>query len=66
MSHMLKPTKEVSSEDCVKIGGHCWEGTGMVYSSNPPQYPEKCKHCPASRIGTPQANMSYRYPKDQP
>lgn len=32
----------------------------MVLTSNPPQYPEKCKHCGKGRIGTPQESMRYR------
>lgn len=50
----------MSEDECVKIGGHCFERTGVVYASYPPQYPEKCKHCGKVRVGTPQPSMSYR------
>ena len=35
----------LTEEECVRYGGHCYERTGVVFASNPPQYPEKCKHC---------------------
>lgn len=58
-----KPTKKISQEICVEHGGHCWVDSGMVLTSVPPQYPQHCKHCTATRIGTPQEEMSYRYPE---
>lgn len=48
--------------ECERHGGHCWESDGMKLLSSPPQYPEHCKHCPATRVGTPRSPMSYRYP----
>ena len=40
-------------EDCEKLGGHCFVGTNRVFPTDPPQYPEVCKHCGATRIGRP-------------
>jgi hypothetical protein len=28
---------------------HCWHSTGMVLTSNPPQYPQVCCWCGAER-----------------
>lgn len=49
-------------EQCEDFGGHCFERTGFVYTVNPPQYPEECKHCGATRTGYPQPDMSYSEP----
>ena len=46
--------------ECVAHGGHCWESAGVLLTSRPPQYPERCKHCPARRVGIPQPAMAYR------
>lgn len=51
-----------SEDDCVAHGGHCWVGSGIVMASSPPQYPEGCKHCPASRVRIPREPWTYRYP----
>jgi hypothetical protein len=29
---------------------HCWHETGVVLTSNPPQYPEVCCHCGEQRV----------------
>lgn len=47
-------------DECVAHGGHCYVSENIVLASNPPQYPEKCKHCPASRVAIPQSQWSYR------
>ncbi|KKK51188.1 hypothetical protein LCGC14_3117470, partial [marine sediment metagenome] len=39
----------VKFEDCEKMSGHCFERTAATLTSNPPQYPEYCKHCGATR-----------------
>lgn len=50
----------LTEDECVAAGGHCFESTGEVLTSNPPQYPEACKHCGKRRIGTPRSPMEYR------
>lgn len=50
----------LTEDECVKHGGHCFESTGEVLTSDPPQYPETCKHCGKRRIGTPRSPMEYR------
>ncbi len=51
--------KKPTEKKCIEMGGHCFESTGVVLTSNPPQYPERCKHCGKSRIGIPQDSMKY-------
>ncbi len=53
---------QLTFEGCGAMGGHCWEGTGIT--SDPPQYPEVCKHCGATRTGTPRYPMEYTEPKE--
>lgn len=50
----------MTPEECLAHGGHCYERTGMVLTSYPPQYPEKCKHCPATRVAIPREPWEYR------
>jgi hypothetical protein len=49
----------VKFEDCEKMGGHCFESTGFVLTSLPPQYPEVCKHCGARRTGQERSSRTY-------
>lgn len=49
----------LTEDECVANGGHCFDATGQVIDGTPPQYPEACRHCCKRRIGTPQAAMSY-------
>jgi hypothetical protein len=49
----------VSLEECEETGGHCWEGLGIELTSWPPQHPEACIHCGATRIGRPREAMEY-------
>lgn len=51
--------KLITSGECVRYGGHCWERTGIVLTSSPPQYPEECRHCGAKRIAVPQDSFRY-------
>jgi hypothetical protein len=50
----------VTEEECVRMGGHCFERTGICLTSNPPQYPEKCRHCGKGRVAIPQEPWTYR------
>ena len=47
-------------DECVATGGHCFVSDGYTYASYPAQHPERCKHCPARRVGTAQPLMHYR------
>ena len=59
---------KMSQDECREKVGHKWESTGMVLTSNPPQYPEICSVCGAKRTGHPQPPLMYAYenPKDVP
>ena len=50
----------VTEEACLKAGGHCYERTGSVLTSNPPQYEERCKHCNKGRVAIPRDSFEYR------
>lgn len=52
-------TKIVTEKECLEFGGHCFESTGEILTSNPPQYPEVCKHCNKRRVGILQELMKY-------
>lgn len=51
---------QLTEEECLARGGHCWEYDNMVYASNPPQYSQHCKHCSATRAGSPREAMEWR------
>lgn len=55
-------------EECKSRGGHCYERTGLVLTTYPPQHPEKCKHCPASRVAVARGAWTYHdtTPEDTP
>ena len=50
----------LTEEECARHGGHCFERTGAMLSSNPPQYPEVCKHCGKGRVAIPREPFEYR------
>ena len=50
----------VTEEECVRAGGHCYEREGVTLTSNPPQYPERCKHCRKGRVAIPREPYEYR------
>jgi hypothetical protein len=63
MAHILSGDDSraiLSEQECLRAGGHCFESTGEVLTSNPPQYPEKCKHCLKGRIAVPREAFTYR------
>lgn len=52
-----------TEEECVAHGGHCFDhNTTFSHATSPPQYPEGCKHCPATRVRISRAPYFYRYP----
>lgn len=62
---MVRIEGTLTPEYCVALGGHCWVDTGVVLTTIPPMYPEKCKHCPATRTAIPQPDRRYLYPEGQ-
>jgi len=48
----FKPIKyPLSEEECLKIGGHCWEIDLSIIPTNPPTFIRICKHCGKRQIG---------------
>lgn len=50
----------LTEEECVRLGGHCYERTGAMLTSAIPQYPEICKHCKKGRVAIPREPFEYR------
>ena len=50
---------KISEEECLQIGGHCYEDSNIVLTSNPPKYIRRCKHCGKQQIGTPRDSMDW-------
>jgi hypothetical protein len=60
-AYIGKPPHEMMTEaDCLKYGGHCFEGTGEIQTSFQPQYLQKCRHCGKQRIAVPREPFEYR------
>ena len=64
MAHILPDSPlhpaALTEEECERHGGHCYQRTGLRLDSNPPQYPEKCKHCGKERVAIPREPFEYR------
>lgn len=54
------PHEMLPEEECVRCGGHCFEVTGEVPASSPPQYRQRCKHCTKERVAIPREPFEYR------
>jgi hypothetical protein len=50
----------LTEEECARLGGHCYVRLDQVLQSNPPQFPEICKHCKKGRVAIPQEPFTYR------
>ena len=62
---MAEKTPEylMSKEECLKIGGHCYEVSPMVVLTYPPIYHRTCKHCGHTQQGQPQSDIGW---EDEP
>lgn len=49
----------LSEEECLKIGGHCYEMANYVLTSNPLIYVRVCKHCGKKQHGQSQENIRW-------
>ena len=58
---------QLSREDCVKYGGHCWrdDGYSMVNGVGTHIKRQTCKHCPAYRDGKSREAWEWTYPAEQ-
>lgn len=54
------PHDMMTEEECLRYGGHCFEGTGEVKTSIPPQYVQKCRHCGKGQVAVPREPFEYR------
>lgn len=50
---------QISEEECIKMGGHCWEDEDAIGLSLPPVYWRHCKHCGKRQMGRSQDNISW-------
>lgn len=46
-----KPTRKLTEEECLEIGGHCWEISNLVFAVFPPCFERVCKHCGKRQVG---------------
>ena len=60
---MIRQLFHLTEEECLDVGGHCFERLNTVLTSNPPKYPEVCKHCGKRRVAVPREAWEYY---DQP
>lgn len=49
----------LTKEECLKIGGHCYEEESSVVLTNPPIYHRVCKHCGHRQQGMAQPLMHW-------
>lgn len=52
----------MTEDECVAIGGHCWEERGAVViglMSYPSQYTRRCKHCGKEQRGVAQPTIKW-------
>ena len=45
ISRLVKEGYKLTKEECLKIGGHCYEQGSCAISAYPPIYHRICKHC---------------------
>lgn len=50
----------MTEEECVAIGGHCWQSSNELLMTSPPQSIRTCKHCGKQQTGTPREPMEWR------
>ena len=49
----------LTKEECIKIGGHCFEISNEVVLTNPPIYHRICKHCGYKEEGTQRDSFNW-------
>ncbi len=56
---MIHIAKTLTEKECEDVGGHCYEISNEVLTSNPPQYTRICKHCGKKQRGVTQEDMRW-------
>ncbi len=51
--------KKLTEEECLKIGGHCWELEPYTLTTDPPISVRKCKHCGKIQHGQEQPSIRW-------
>lgn len=56
--------KKLTEDECLKIGGHCYEVGGYDVLTNPPISHRVCKHCGHTQHGVQQPNVRWTDARD--
>jgi len=56
----------LSKEQCLEIGGHCFEKERSVILTDPPIYHRTCKHCGLVQEGRSQPDIRWSDDQHQP
>lgn len=49
----------LTEEECLRIGGHCYEQSNIVIDTFPETYHRICKHCGHTQHGWHQPNIKW-------
>jgi len=52
-------TRRLTEEECLKIGGHCYEFAPYVLPTDPPISVRICKHCGKKQHGREQPSIRW-------
>lgn len=50
---------KLTEEQCLEIGGHCWNQSDIVIDTYPSTYHRYCVHCGKSQHGQAQGSMKW-------
>ncbi len=51
--------KKITKEECLELGGHCFEEDDIVIDIIPPIYHRRCKHCGWVQTGSSQPSINW-------
>lgn len=49
----------LSEEECEEIGGHCYDRSPVVKTSDPPVHTRICRHCGHTQKGRKQPSVNW-------
>jgi hypothetical protein len=52
--------KLLSFDECIKMGGHCYETSNFVVDTLPETYHRSCKHCGFTQHGWQQPSILWK------